>query len=62
MGERESERETEKAQVGGRGRERSRVLTEQGAEHGARSQDPETMTYAENKHNCPSHSGAYDLY
>ena len=34
----------------GRGRERSRLLTEQGAHHGAGSQDPEVMTQAEGRH------------
>ena len=34
----------------GSGRGRSGLPTEQGAQHGARSQDPEIMTWAEGRH------------
>jgi len=39
-----TKREREGTQAGGSGRGRSRLLAEQGAQCGARSQDPGTMT------------------
>ena len=46
----EREREREKTQAGGRAeRETKRLLTEQTAQHGAQSQDPGIMTWAETK-------------